>query len=80
MSWKDDYRDEYDDSGKTWDEFVRTEMHHESELSGLTEQLAAVEALAHEVEALREHVEANQNTYQDMQRELHELRVLLDDE
>ena len=78
MSWKDDYRQEKEASGLTWDEFVDQEMHHTSELSGLTEQLTEIERLSQQVETLSEHAEAVTNTYQRMQRDIHELRVLVD--
>jgi polyhydroxyalkanoate synthesis regulator phasin len=51
--WKDQYRDRKDASGKTWDEFVTTELHHEDELDDLRSQ---VERLTDDVDALSEHV------------------------
>jgi len=80
MTFRDEYRELKEQSGLTWDEFVSQEMHHTSELSGLTEQLTEIERLSQQVETLSEHVEANKNTYQKMQRELHELRVLVNHE
>jgi predicted nucleic acid-binding Zn-ribbon protein len=58
MSWRDQYRDRKDASGKTWDEFVRTELHHEDELDDLRSQ---VERLTDDVDALTEHVEDLRN-------------------
>ena len=66
MSWKDDYREAKDESGKTWDEFVKTELHHESELNDLRS----------EVETLNEHVEAVKLTYKDLKDELASIRIL----
>jgi len=66
MSWKDEYRTEKDKSGKTWDEFVKTELHHESELNDLRS----------EVEQLNEHVEAVKLTYKDLKDELASIRIL----
>ena len=66
MSWKDEYRTEKEQSGKTWDEFVRTELHHESELNDLRS----------EVEQLNEHVEAVKITYKDLKDELASIRIL----
>ena len=66
MSWKDEYRTEKKQSGKTWDEFVRTELHHESELNDLRS----------EVEQLNEHVEAVKTTYKDLKDELASIRIL----
>ena len=66
MSWKDEYRTEKEQSGKTWDEFVKTELHHESELNDLWA----------EVEQLNEHVEAVKITYKDLKDELASIRIL----
>lgn len=70
MSWKDEWRDEKDASGLTWDEFHERQFVHVSELDGATKTL----------EALDEHVRACANEYQSMKRELHEVRVLLESE
>jgi phage shock protein A len=53
MSWKDEYRDRKQASGKTWDEFVATELHHEDEIDDLRSE---VERLADDVATLTEHV------------------------
>jgi polyhydroxyalkanoate synthesis regulator phasin len=58
MSWRDHYREEKEASGKTWDEFVRTELHHEDELDDLRSE---VERLTDDVDALTEHVEDLRN-------------------
>lgn len=68
MSWKDDHRSEKEQSGLTWDEFHNRRFVHVSELDSAT---TAIEDLA-------EHVRACRNEYQQMKRELHEVRVLLE--
>jgi len=64
--WKDEYRAEKEASGKTWDEFVRTEMHHESD----------IQSLAGVVADLSEHVEALESEVRDLRHELAERRIL----
>jgi hypothetical protein len=70
MSWKDEWRDEKDESGLTWDEFHERQFVHVSELSSATRTL----------EQLDKHVRACANEYREMKRELHEVRVLLESE
>ena len=64
MSWKDDYREEKQDSGLTWDEFHRQRFVH-------VDSIAAAE-----VEQVCEHLDAVKREYQQLKRELFELRVL----
>ena len=64
MSWKDDYRDEKQESGLTWDEFHRKRFVH-------VDSIAAAE-----VEQVCEHLDAVKREYQQLKRELFELRVL----
>ena len=64
MSWKDDYRDEKQDSGLTWDEFHKERFVH-------VDSIAAAE-----VEQVCEHLDAVKREYQQLKRELFELRVL----
>ena len=63
-SWKDDYRDEKQESGLTWDEFHRERFVH-------VDSIAAAE-----VEQVCEHLDAVKREYQQLKRELFELRVL----
>lgn len=56
--WKDDYREYKDESGKTWEEFIATEMYHESELDDLRSE---VERLTDRVDALVEIVRELKN-------------------
>jgi flagellar biosynthesis chaperone FliJ len=70
MSWKEDYRQHKEETGLTWEEYHERYFTHESE----------IDSLRSEVETLQEHVEAVKNTYQKMQRELHEVQVLMDRE
>jgi len=67
MSWKDDCREHKAETGLSWDEYHNRYFVHRHELDDLHTQ----------IETLTEHVEANTNTYQKMQRELHEVRVLV---
>lgn len=70
MSWKDDYREEKDASGLTWDEFHDRRFVHVDELDSATTTLAD----------LRDHVDAAAREYRDMKRELQEVRRLLESE
>ena len=65
-SWKDEYRDEKDESGLTWDEFHDRRFVHVDELDGATATL----------EDLCDHVEALTNEYKELRRELQEVRIL----
>ena len=64
MSWKDDWQEEKDDSGLTWDEFHRERFVHVDDIA------------AAEVEKVCEHLDAVKREYQQLKRELHEIRVL----
>ena len=64
MSWKDDDRDEQQESGLTWDEFHRERFVH-------VDSIAAAE-----VEQVCDHLDAVKREYQQLKRELFELRVL----
>jgi len=66
MSWKDDCREHKDETGLSWAEYHERYFVHCDDLDDLHTQ----------IKQLTEHVEANTNTYQKMQRELHEVRVL----
>ena len=68
MSWKDDYREEKEASGLTWDEFHRERFVHVDDIA------------ATELDAIREHLEAVRNEYRDMKREVYELKVMLESE
>ena len=70
MSWKDDYADDKAESGLTWDEYHERRFVHVDELDDMADSIAQ----------LTEHVEAVTNTYKRMQRDIHELRVLIDRE
>ena len=64
MSWKDDWQEEKDDSGLTWDEFHRQRFVHVDEIA------------AAQVEQVCDHLDAVKREYQQLKRELHEIRVL----
>lgn len=68
MTWKDDYREEKDASGLTWDEFVDQRLVHVDDIP------------ESELAELREHLEAVRNEYRDLKRELFEVRVMLESE
>ena len=63
-SWKDDYRDEKAESGLTWDEFHRERFVHVDDIA------------AAQVNQVCEHLDAVKREYQQLKRELFELRVL----
>ena len=63
-SWKDDYRDEKAESGLTWDEFHRQRFVHVDDIA------------AAQVDQVCEHLDAVKREYQQLKRELFELRVL----
>lgn len=67
MGWKDDHREEKEESGLSWEEFHERRFVHVDDLDSATES----------IEELTEHVNAVRNEYRDMKRELHEVRVLL---
>ena len=64
MSWKDDWQEEKDDSGLTWDEFHRQRFVHVDDIA------------AAQVDQVCEHLDAVKSEYQQLKRELHEVRVL----
>ena len=64
MSWKDDWQEEKDDSGLTWDEFHRERFVHVDDIA------------AAQVEQVCDHLDAVKREYQQLKRELFELRVL----
>ena len=64
MSWKDDYRDEKQESGLTWDEFHRQRFVHVDDIATA------------QVDQVCEHLDAVKREYQQLKRELHEVRVL----
>lgn len=63
-SWKEDYREKKEDSGLTWNDFVRQRMVHVDEIPET------------ELEAIRKELEAVKREYRDLKREVHEVRVL----
>ena len=64
MSWKDDWQEEKQESGLTWDEFHRQRFVHVDDIA------------AAQVEQVCEHLDAVKQEYQQLKRELFELRVL----
>lgn len=70
MTWKDQYRDDKQASGLTWDEYHQRKFVHEDDLEGLAETILT----------LQEHVEAVENEYKALRRELYEVRVLVESE
>jgi len=69
-NWKDDCREHKEETGLSWAEYHERYFVHRHQLDDLHTQ----------IETLTEHVEANKNTYQKMQRELHEVRALVNHE
>ena len=68
MSWKDDYRDKYEQSNLTGDEFVEQRLVHVDEIA------------ESQLDEMNEHLEAVRNEYRQMKRELHEVRIMLESE
>ena len=68
MSWKDTYRDKYEQSNLTWDEFVEQQLVHVDEIP------------ESQLDEMNEHLEAVRNEYRQMKRELHEVRIMLESE
>jgi flagellar biosynthesis chaperone FliJ len=66
MSWKDEYREEKEESGLTWDEFHERRFVHVDEIDGATATL----------EDLAEQVEACANSYRELKNELKMVRLL----
>ena len=67
MTWKDKHRDEYAETDLTWAEFHDERFIHVDELNDLRD----------EIESINDHLEATTNSYRQLARELHEMRVLL---
>jgi len=65
MTWKDEWRDEKEASGLTWDEFHRERFVHVDDVA------------AAEVDRVTDHLDAVMREYREMKRELHEVRVML---
>ena len=63
-SWKDDWQEEKQESGLTWDEFHRQRFVHVDDIA------------AAQVNQVCEHLDAVKREYQQLKRELFELRVL----
>ena len=63
-SWKDDWQEEKAESGLTWDEFHRERFVHVDDIA------------AAQVNQVCEHLDAVKREYQQLKRELFELRVL----
>lgn len=68
MSWKDTYRDKYEQSNLTWDEFVEQRLVHVDEIPET------------QLDEMNEHLEAVRNEYRDMKREVYELKTMLESE
>lgn len=66
MTWKDEYREQKDASGLTWDEFVQRRLVHVDDIP------------ESELAEIREHLEAVRNEYRDMKREVYELKTMLE--
>ena len=66
MQWKEDWADHKEQTGLTWAEYHAEYFVHQDELSDLRA----------EIDDLTTHVEATKNSYQQLARELHEIRVL----
>ena len=62
--WREQYREEKEASGLTWDEFHRQRFVHVDDIA------------AAQVEQVCEHLDAVKREYQQLKRELFELRVL----
>lgn len=70
MTWKDEYREEKQASGLTWDEFHERRFVYAEDLDDLA---AAITTLA-------DHVDAVEREYRDLKRELNEVRTLMESE
>jgi len=68
MSFRDKYREEKENSGLTWDEFVDRKIVHRDEIDNLEQQVGA----------LQEQVVTLTTVIKRLQRELHEANVLED--
>ena len=68
MSWKDTYRDKYEQSNLTWDEFVEQQLIHVDEIP------------ESEIQELNTHLEAVRNEYREMKLEVYELKTMLKSE
>lgn len=70
MSLKDEYAEEKEASGLTWDQFVERKLYHEDDL----QDFAGV------VKDLSEQVEALTSEYEALRHELNEVRTMLESE
>jgi len=66
MSWKDDHREHKEETGLSWSDYHDRWFVHRSELDDLHTQ----------IERLTEQLEATQNTYQKMHREVFEAEIM----
>jgi phage shock protein A len=66
MSFREDYREQKEESGLTWDEFVEREIYHKDEIDHLEQQVGQLES---QVVTLTKVITR-------LQRELHEHNVL----
>ena len=70
MSWKDDYREDYEQTNLTWDDYHSEKFVHVDELGELRT----------EIERINQHLEAVTTEYKSLKREFHELKVMLESE
>ena len=68
MTWKDNYRDEKDESGLTWDQFHQRRFVYADDM----------ESLAATITTLSQQVEAMTNEYQQLRRELNEVKIMME--
>ena len=83
MSWKDKWREEKKASGLTWDEYHEQKFIHVDEVTDLGSQIGEIDDLRHvidrlesRVNSLQEQLEATEQTYKDMHREVFEQGIL----
>lgn len=70
MSWKDDYREDYDNTDLTWTEYHNEKFVHVDDQNELRT----------EIETLHDELEAMMREYRGLKREFHELKVMLESE
>jgi flagellar biosynthesis chaperone FliJ len=68
VTWKDDYREDKQETGLTWDQYHERRFIHVDDLDSATATLAD---LSTQVEALT-------NEYKELRRELQEVRILME--
>lgn len=68
MTWKDDHREDKQESGLTWDQYHERRFVHVDELDSATDTLAD----------LSKQVEALTNEYRELRREIQEVRILME--